>query len=109
MPLTTIGIDQEEPVTLQFTDALGDITTIPAGSPTPTWTLINPTTGLTQDFGVITVTPSTDGLSAEVVSVALGTQRIKVHSFVDGFFDVTVVAGAATGMSEVFGTPTAKP
>jgi hypothetical protein len=110
MPATSFTITQEESVTLQFSDAAGNTTTLPTGAAAPTYTLINPTTGLPQDNGVITLTPASDGLSAEVAVVALGTQRVAVNAsgVPTAFFDVNITAGLPASISFVFGAPEAQ-
>ena len=110
MPSTTLTVVQQESVTLQFTDANGNPTTLPTGTSAPTYTLINPTTGLPQDNGVITLTPATDGLSAEIVAVGLGSQRtaVNVSGLPTAWFDVTITAGLPAATGFVFGSPEAQ-
>jgi hypothetical protein len=97
--------NQHCPLTIQAVDAAGNPATLPAGA--VTWTSSNDT--------VVTVTPSADGMSADVSAVGpLGTAQIGVSVAVDasttltGSLDVTVSAGSAATIQIVPGTPVAK-
>ncbi len=72
----------------------------------PVWASSAPT--------VAAVTPSADGLSANIVAGATGTAQISVSADADlgdgvttitGVLDVTVVGGQATSIGIVAGTP----
>lgn len=100
--------NQHCPLALQAADAAGNPTTLPAGS--VTWTSSNPS--------VAVVTPSADGMTADVAAVGpLGTAQIGVSVQVDptgatapltGSLNVTVSAGAAATINVVPGTPVNK-
>lgn len=98
--------NQHCPLAIQAVDAAGQPTTLPAGA--VTWTSSNPS--------VATVTPSADGMSADVAATgtALGTAQVAVSAdlgggnVLTGTLDVTVGAGAAASIQIVPGTPVAK-
>lgn len=96
---------QHCPLAIQAVDAAGNPATLPPGA--VTWTSSNPS--------VAPVTPSADGMSADVSAAGpLGTAQIGVSVAVSpsttltGSLDVTVVAGDAATIQIVPGTPVAK-
>ena len=107
----------QEPIMLTLTDSqkcsLGPIQAVDAKGNTapidgvPTW--------VSSDATVLTVEPSTDGLSAVVKAVGpLGNAQVTVTADADlgtgvvnvvGLLDVTVVAGQAVSLTVPVGTP----
>lgn len=96
---------QHCPLTITANDAAGNPAVLPAGA--VTWTSATPT--------VVAVTPSADGMSADIAAVGpLGSSQIGVSVAVDanttltGTLDVTVTGSAAATIVIVPGTPVAK-
>ena len=93
---------QRDSLSLSAADAAGNPTTLPAGS--VTWGVSDPT--------ILAVTPSDDGMSADVAALGpLGTAQVTVAVVLDanttltGSLDVAVVASAAATIQIVPGTP----
>jgi hypothetical protein len=97
---------QHCPLSLVADDGAGNPTTLPAGA--VTWASSN--------TSIVTVTPSADGMSADVASVGpIGTAQVSVSVTTDpaqspltGTLDVSVGASAAATIQIVTGTPVAK-
>jgi hypothetical protein len=96
---------QDDQLTLSAADAAGNPVPLPTGS--VAWATSDPT--------ILTVTPSADGMSAELGAVGpLGTAQVTVAVAVDpsttltGSLDVTVVASAAATIQIIPGTPANK-
>jgi len=99
---------QHDSLALVALDAAGNPATLPAGS--VTWGVSDPT--------ILAVTPSDDGMSADVAAQGpLGTAQVTVAVALDpsdpsktltGTLDVTVVASAAATIQIVPGAPTNK-
>lgn len=105
MATLTLTDIQHDSLSIAAVDAAGNPTTLPAGS--VTWGSSNP--------AVAAVTPSADGMSADVAAVGpLGTAQVTVSVAVDanttltGSLDVTVVASAAATIQISAGTPVNK-
>ena len=93
---------QHDALTLTAADAAGNPVALPAGS--VTWGASDPT--------ILAVTPSADGMSADVAAQGpLGTAQVTVSVAIDatttltGSLDVVVVASAAATIQIVPGTP----
>jgi hypothetical protein len=92
---------QHDSLALQAADAAGNPAPLPAGS--VTWGTSDPT--------ILAVTPSDDGMSADVAAAGpLGTAQVTVAVALDsgilnGSLDVTVVASAASTIQIVPGVP----
>lgn len=97
---------QHAPLAISAVDAAGNPAVFPAGA--VTWTSSAPT--------IATVTPSADGLTADVAAVGpLGAAQVLVSVVVDptlppltGTLDVTVTASAAATIQVTAGAPVAK-
>lgn len=99
---------QHVSATIEADDGAGNQVALPAGS--VTWG--------TSDSTILAVTPSADGMSADVAAVGpLGTAQVTVSVQLDpndpsttitGSADVAVVASAAATVQVNFGTPTNK-
>lgn len=89
-------------LTISAVDKKGNPVTF-AGA--PVWSVDNP--------NLLSLTPSTDGLSCVVASVGpLGTAKVSVSSTtpsLSGTLDVQIVSGAATQLTIVPGTPSEQP
>lgn len=97
--------DQHCPLSIQADDKAGNPVTLPVGA--VTWSSSNPS--------VATVTPSADGMTADVAATGpLGSAQVGVAvdlgggQQLTGTLDVTIVAGAAASILIVPGTPVAK-
>lgn len=97
---------QHAPLAISAVDAAGNPATLPAGA--VTWT--------SSDPAIAAVTPSADGMSADVAAVGpLGNAQVAVSVVVDpaqppltGTLDVTVTASAAATIQITAGAPVAK-
>jgi hypothetical protein len=101
--MNTLKDTQKVTVTLEADDAAGNPTTSTFPSP-PAWQ--------SSDATVVTVTPSADGMSAEVATTGkLGTAQVRVDATtadgraITGLGDVEVVTSDATTFKLNFGTP----
>lgn len=97
--------DQHCPLAIQALDHANNPVTLPPGA--VSWTSSNPS--------VAVVTPSADGMSANVAAAGpLGTAQVGVSvdlgggNALTGSLDVVVVAGQAATIQVVPGTPVAK-
>ena len=98
--------DQKVKLTLNPKDSAGNSASLDGA---PQWS--------SSDTSIVTVTPSADGLSAEVVSGNLGTATITVTADADlgagvkpltASMDFTVIGGEATALGLTVGTPEPK-
>lgn len=97
--------DQHVELTIAAVDDAGNPTTLTS---VPTWAV--------SDDTVLTVTPSADGMSADLVAVGkLGSSQVSVSAVIDadhppisGTLDVNVVASGAVSITITPGTPAHK-
>lgn len=99
--------DQQVDLSVAFTDRFGNTASVDGA---PVWSEAN---------GLMTLTPSADGLSCTCVPVgSLGSTQVSVSADADlgsgvtaliGTLDVTIVAGQAVGLTVSFGTPSDVP
>ena len=104
----TITDTQTDTLTIQPQERRGNPASLDGA---PTWT--------SSDPAMLSVTPSADGMSAEVSAVGpLGTATVTVTADADltegraeltGTLDVTIVAGTASQITMTPGTPTEQP
>lgn len=102
--MATLVLTDEQKVSLSisFLDAEGNPTTV---TEVPVWTVSDP--------ALLAVTPSADGLSAEVTTVGpLGTGQVTVsvtgsdiQGTLTGVLDVQVIGSAAASIAITAGTP----
>lgn len=96
--------NQQVPLAVMGVDAAGNTVALP--NP-PSWSLAG------SNPEIITLTPSADGMSAEVSATGkLGTAQVVVSDVVgtgtiQGILDIQVVAGDLAGINVTAGTPTA--
>jgi hypothetical protein len=100
-----LTVDQKVPVSLEFVDAHGNSAPTPAG--VPTWAV--------DKTDLLAVSPSVDGLTADLVTVgAQGVAIVTVSLVVDatttilGTLSVTIVGGAVASITIVPGTPVSR-
>lgn len=92
----TVPTGDSFPASLQFVDAKGNVGAAPAGV-VPVWTVDN--------TAILVVTPSTDGLTADLVTVGpSGVAKVTVtDGTLTGELDVTVEAGVIASITVVPG------